>query len=393
MFITQISTTTTQKTHLFSADFVFDKPYGGRKEKIIFWCKWIYHAITNPIQTLKFGFKVRKRIWYEVPTEFINKNSAWDAFYIIALPLAIALNEDLIFDGKVSLDLLKKTREIENYYHEVSKRKIKIKTRIEKNSEKNSGTNRLAAQFFTLGVDSFYTLYCLDENRQHQNSSLIYVDGYDIPFYQKQFLKIVHQKIDQVALKNKKQSIFVSTNLRTMSDSIIGWGRFHVTALVAVHHLLKSSHVFISGESFEASDWGLRFGVDNLYSTKEKKVELVGHNISREKKLEKILDTNSKSIFLENVRVCWENVRGEKLIYNCSECQKCFKTKLSLMSLGVMETPTFLPIKTESLEKIHLVGHVYEEWQQLYQNLKKIKNIDKNILSAIEKVLEKPLRV
>lgn len=391
MLVTQITTTKNSHSYKFSADFIFDNPYGGRREKIIFWCKWFYKALTNPYQAWRFGFTTRKRIWFEIPIEHSEPQNVSDAFYLIALPMAIATNEDLVFKGKVNPEILKKTREIEKYYHEISKRKLKILTKVQKRSVKNYTDYEGVAQFFTLGVDSFYTLLC--HKSSEKVTRLIYIDGYDIPFYQKDFLNNVHQKITNVSKETKTIPIFASTNLRLTSDSVIGWGRFHVSALVAVHHLLKTNLIFISGESFEAADWGLRFGVDKLYSTKNKPVELVAHNLSREKKLSQTIKTNHKQLFLDNVRVCWENVRSKELIYNCSKCQKCLKTKLNLTALNIDETPTFLPVQTADLEKIRLVGHVYEEWQHLYKSLKNMKKVDLDILSAIKKVLEKPLRV
>lgn len=391
MLVTQITTIKNLNTYIFSADFIFDKPYGGKREKIIFWCKCLYQSLTNPYQTFKFGFSVRKRIWFEVPHNHAKIDEINNAFYLIALPMAIAANEDLIFRGDVDINLLKKTREIEKYYHEVSKRKIKIFVQNKRRFSNNKNTSQNSAQFFTMGVDSFFTLLC--QKNQKNNQHLVYVDGFDIPFYQRQFLEKIHHKITKISKQTENSPIFVSTNLRLISDSVIGWGRFHVSALVAIYYFLNIQHIQISGESFEAEDWGLRFGVDKLYSSKNKTVELIAHNVSRDKKISRLIKNKQQKLFLENVRVCWENVREKELIYNCSECQKCLKTKLTLTSLNIENTPTFQQIKIKDLEKIHLVGHVYEEWQHLYQSLKKLEKIDNNILLAIEKVLEKPLRV
>lgn len=389
MRVTALSTKKTKAHTVFSADLIFSRPYGGKKDRITFAVQWLSHLFSHPRQTLKFGYTVRKRIWYKVPNKLAALENRDDAFFLLALPMAIATNEDLIFEGSVSQELVQKSTKIQKYYAEIVKRNISIKVQAQTNSQRK---NTHMGQFFTLGLDSFYTLCCHSEKNDPTSRLLVYVDGYDIPFYEKKFLNTVHQKIQKVAKKTKNKAVFVETNIRKVSDEILGWGRFHVTGLVAVGTLMGFKKLYISGESFEAADWGLRSGVDTLYSSKNQKVKFVAHGMSREKKIQQLFHSPWSQLFLQNLRVCWENVRLHSLPYNCSNCQKCLKTHLTLQALGVTTAPTFSSVNIQALEKIHLVGHVYEEWQKLYEILKKRKETDPAILVAIEKVLKKPLR-
>lgn len=373
----------------FSADFIFSRPYGNKKRKILFGLKWILQFISYPIHTAQHGLSVRKRIWYRIPQSLADSTRVSDAFFHIALPIAIAVNEDLEFDGLVSQDLLKKSDEIYPYYQDLFKRKLHIQT-AGTHTVKTKHTR--VGQFFTLGVDSFFTLFCHKNAADRSPRHLIYVDGYDIPFYQRKFLNAVHKNIVEVAETTQTKPVFVETNLREVSDQIIGWGRFHVSALATVGTLLQFKKIYVSGESFEFPDWGLRSGADTLLSTKNLTLKLVAHNVSRGNKLKEILKSKHTPTFLKFVRVCWENVRESELAYNCSRCQKCVKTQLTFISLGIRELPTFFPLDRSAIEKIHLVKHVEPEWQRLFKTLQQQNAVSSEILTAIKTVLRKPTR-
>lgn len=389
MRVTQITTKRTKQQTTFSADFIFTRPYGGKKQTLGFWAKWLWQASRTPRHSLTQGFAVRKRIWYTVPNELALAENAADAFFIAALPLAIAMHDDLTFENAVSAELVKKSNAVQDFYHEVAKRKIAIKV---KTANTFVATSQVG-QFFTLGVDSFYTLSAHKERRDPASRLLLYIDGYDVPFYQKKFLQTLHTAIRRVAKQTGNKPVYLETNIRQISDAILGWGRYHVSGLVAAATLLGLKKIYISGESFDSPDWGLRRGVDTLYSRKRQAVKLVGHEMLRVKKIKRILNTAHSNLFLQFVRVCWENVRLSPIPYNCSVCQKCLKTKLTLTALGVTKTPTLRSPTLAAIQKLQLVEHVFPEWQELYGDLKKSRNSSSTLLAAIKNVLEKPLRV
>lgn len=393
MKITNFKTTSSPDHTTVSADFIFDQPFGGKKNKLRLWGRWIAFALQYPQQARRFGFSISRRIWFTIPQQFSQPENMYDAFFLLALPVAIAVKEDLEFDGPVSEELLQKSLRVHEYYREIADRQIDIKvtSKVKNKKIKNKSTN--IAQFFTLGVDSFYTLLCEKYEKHAQPRYLIYIDGYDIPFYQRLFLTSVHNELSRVAAATKTTPLFVQSNLRQVTDLAIGWGRFHVTALAAVANLLGMRKVYISGESFESADWGLRAGADDLYSNSACTIQLVAHNVGRAYKIHKILQTPLADLFRQVVRVCWENVRLHDIPYNCSKCQKCLKTQLWFLALGKEQPTTFLPLQSKEIEKIRLVEHVYPEWQNLYSQLKRKKDVDPQVLLSVEKVLQKPVRV
>lgn len=390
MRVTRITTKKEKNNTTYSADFIFYYPIGGKKQKLLFILKWLYYVLCNPLQILKFDFSMQYRVWFTIPTLISSERDVNDTFFLIALPLAIALNTKLEFDSPISAELYKKCNTINEYFHEISKGPITVL--VEKYKAKKEAINSVGL-FFTLGVDSFYSLSCLKNSSKHNLKYLVYVDGFDVPFYQSKFLNRIHSNIFKVATNTNTQPLFIRTNLREVSDKIIGWGRYHATALVAIQKLTAIGKMHVSGESFEAPDWGLRFGVDKMYSGINHTVKLLGHGISRKKKIHDILRSPLKKCFLDYVRVCWENVRTSNIPYNCSNCQKCIKTQLTLQALEVKNVKTFLPIKYEKIRNLRLVQHVYPEWQELFTLLNKKADTDPKLLSVIAEVLKKPVRV
>jgi hypothetical protein len=373
----------------YSADFIFSSLHGGKKKKLLFLCKWMLTLFTDPRYALHHGWKIHKTIWYTIPSsrsKFVNYQ---DAFFTIALPLAIAMNEDLHFENAVSKKILAKSSAIHTYYREIFQREIAI---FVQTSETKIRSTKKSGQFFTLGVDSFYSLYRNLHTKQFVPDFLLYVEGYDVPFYERSFLNTIQKHIKKVTRSSGIKSLTLQTNLREVSDPVIGWGRYHVSALVAVATLLGLEKIGISGESFDSADWGLRSGVDRLYSTRSLKVQLIGHNMPRDKKIRWLVKSRYNKSFLKSVRVCWENVRLSEIPYNCSVCQKCSKTQLSLLALGIKKAPTFAGIDIAAVEKIQLVEHVYKEWKEMFAVLKHLPTTDPELLGAIEKVLKKPLR-
>lgn len=373
---------------VFSADFTFAKPLGGRKERREWYRKSALYALLNPLHFIKAGFSFTQKLWFRVPVSLSESANSSDAFFILAVGMAIFRGEDLQFDGDVSTEVACKIGELRKYFeYGQTKREIKI---TYKTSSLPIMHTENAGQFFTLGLDSFHTLLCDLPDLGKEARHLIYVDGYDVPLRKKTFLRTIHSHIWQVAKKTNKTPVFIASNLREFSDKIIGWGQFHVVALVAVGMLLPLERVYISGESFEFRDWGLRLGSDKLFSTQARAFEFVAHDVTRDKKLRRLQRSSHFALFLSHVRVCWENVLQDDVPYNCSVCQKCLKTQLMLLALGVEKLPTFSGFAVSDIEKLRLAPHVRGEWKITHQLLKKNPKRNLQYIKAIEEVLASP---
>lgn len=379
-----------------TAQFTFNKPFIGRREVRFFLIRKFIRAVRKPKRLLKDGITVTYPIWFQLPTAAIDVSKIYEAFFTLAIGLAIVLDENLEFEGEVSTALVDKLPAIKSYFESPKSRIVvrllqpkPIATLFPQLAQKRQGV----AQFFTLGVDSFYTLLCDQLKKSKQQLSLLYVDGYDVPLSHSHFLQVIHRRIHQVGAATQTTPLFVRTNLREVSDHVLSWGRYHVSALAAVGMMLHFHTILINGESFEAADWGLRKGADRLFSLPFIHTAFIAHNMTRDVKLDALLHTPQRQLFLNHVRVCWQNIQQKPVPYNCSECQKCFKTQLMLWVLGVFATPTFKPkVKIDKLRAIQLVSHVQHEWLALYKRLKSLPTIPAEVTAAVKLVIEKPLK-
>lgn len=368
------------KTARVSADFSFTTTYGTFLQQLFFYTRAVIQFLFRPAN----GLAITQTVWFDVPANTFSITHHQDGFFLLALPLALFLEEDLEFEGQVSPQLLKKIGKLKKYFdygRGISKRNYPI---IAQENKARKKTQNLIAQFFSLGVDSFHTLLCAKNTLKQRPQHLIYVDGYDVPHQKKAFLKKLHRRIGKVARATNTKPLFLASNIRHISDPIIGWGFYHVTALAAAGHLMGFKKTYINGESFEWPDWGLRKGADTLFSTSHQKFELVAHNLTRDIKIKQLKKSPLFELFLQHVRVCWLNVIQKNIPYNCSECQKCLKTKLTLLAFDVKKTPTFASVKLNKLAETWLPAHVREEWQILYELLAEKNNISPKILSTIK---------
>jgi len=290
----------------------------------------IYSAVFS------FGFFKRKKIWFRIPN-FVSLDSSPDnAFFVLSYVMSLVLGEDLYFEGVVSRKLNKNIKKI-NKHLGFSKRKIKINVTRTIHEEKKG---KAIAQFFTLGVDSFYTLI----NKRREIQYLIFVDGFDVPIKPNKLKRIVHKGIKNIALKTNSKAIFMSTNIREISDRIMNWELFHGTALASAGLLFSpAKKIYIN--SSEAYLFNTVYGtgpkVDRLWTTERISFIPHGSKVSRIKKIEALVKSDMRNIVLKNLRACWKNVYNKRYSYNCSRCEKCVRTQLGFIAYGIESFPTF----------------------------------------------------
>lgn len=385
MKVNHFTITQTKTETLYSADFILPRPLRGRKQRLALYLNRLLHP-----SLWKEKRSETYTLWFSLPIDLPQSPNFQDAFFLIATVMSQAMNQDLEFEGAVSREIVSKVQKLEEYFRfEKPPRHTQITIKeITENHYEKKGT----AQFFSLGVDSFYTLLCHDVPSR-PGRTLVFVEGCDIPLNKEAFLKVVHNNFQDVVKKTKTKGVTVRTNVKDLSEKIINWPQFHTTALAAIGTLLPFDTIFISGESFDWPDWGLRFGVDELFSSSYQKFQLVAHNTTRDTKIAALKKSPLLKTFLNHVRVCWKNVEQENVKYNCSACQKCLRTQLTFQALDMHETPTFQPYALQDLADVEIVGHVRNEWTILYMMLKKQKNVDPQLIHTLEQVLRKPIKV
>jgi len=389
MQVINIKKTIIKKDTIFSADFLLTKYPLRKRDWIEFYFKKILNLFVkgNPLETTWPNFK--RNIWYRLPTKFCKGVDPGDAFFVTAVPMALAYDDELDFHGIVSKKLFKHMDKIGNYFNFKGK-KINVKV-WGYAKESVSKKPKDVGQFFTLGLDSFYTLLSLDNKLKKNIKYLIYVDGYDIYFNQKQFLKITHKFIKKVAAKTKKIPIFVQSNLRAMCDIVIPWYIYHSAPLAAAGLLLSD---FIEKIYFNSDSEGtpeiitLRNKRNHFYSSDLIKFETCGAPKNRITKINKIKFSRFFPTLLQFLRVCNASFKKNTEYYNCSRCEKCTRTILSFRICKVKDKHhLFSGLHQEYIDSYMIRPDVAGIWKEIYKRLKSDPNEERFLINKIEKML------
>jgi uncharacterized SAM-binding protein YcdF (DUF218 family) len=193
------------------------------------------------------------------------------------------------------------------------------------------------AAFFTAGVDSSYTvLRHLDEI-----DALVYVHGLDVALEKRGLRARVVRGIRRAADALGKPLVEVETDIRRLSDSIIGWTAYNGTVLASVAHLLspRFGKVYVPATLTlgRLHPLGSHPELDHLWSSEE--VDLVHDGIEAER-IDKLRLLAGSEAARRSLRVCWTNDGGA---YNCGHCEKCLRTMLALAALGELDRFTTFP--------------------------------------------------
>jgi hypothetical protein len=208
-----------------------------------------------------------------------------------------------------------------------------------------SGSQRRAVGFLSGGVDS---LHMLMRNRQLYRPDdpayirdLLFVYGFDIGKRRRdpenrRYQAALH-RLEPVASETGARLVACRTNLRHLPTRPGFWEDRHSGAgLAAVGHaaVLGPAFVFIGGSYslHTPIPWGSHLAVDGLFSSQ--RVSII-HDGSRFTRLEKVRDIANWPAALDALRCC---PAPTGLAGNCQQCEKCLRTRLELLAVGIDET-------------------------------------------------------
>lgn len=276
-------------------------------------------------------------IWYKFPEEFDLHPHIANGIAALCLIPAMKSGTDLVIkDDVISKKLLaglNTAQDILTKWYPTDLHRINIIAK--KTSDKRfNGQRDMVLSCFTGGVDSFHTLLKNKDKITH----LLYVHGYDIPLQETEFRKKVSSHLHKVAKKVNKELIEVETNAREFTDYVGAtyWGPYFYGPAIASVGLMLAGDVrdFLVPSCQSYADLSPRAShvlLDYLWSTEDFNVIYDGAEASRTEKVAYIAHNN---IVKDHLRVCWQSNDD----YNCSKCEKCLRTMVSLELFDELQT-------------------------------------------------------
>lgn len=190
---------------------------------------------------------------------------------------------------------------------------------------------------FTGGVDSFDSLLRRDPVVDH----LVFVRGYDVELGDAARALAFERSLDAVAEAVMATPVVVRTNLRQHAwIRNAPWHRVFGGALAAAGHVLgESIGRLLIASSYPTNHlvpYGSHPRLDPCHASTRLAVD---HHASSGWRFEKLRVIADDPLARAHLRVCWENRSSEG---NCSRCEKCLRTMLTLEAVGRREAfPTF----------------------------------------------------
>jgi hypothetical protein len=274
-------------------------------------------------------------LWFSFPASSLKDLSAdCDPFVVALLLLAMQRQEAIEVRGILSEKLLSGLMAYQDVFHSwYPDRFFKIEIKPEgARSDLEKGNTEACA--FSGGVDSFYTLSTLLEERPLRLKQALFMAGFDMPLGLTRSFDELAVSYTELARERSFDLVIGSTNVRSFLNTV-DWTNAHGQALAASALFFKKkwSRFYIpssyTGNTYPK--WGTHPQLDGLLSVESLQFVHHGACANRVKKLERLIDRPET---YDRLRVCWIQDIG---LRNCGECEKCVRTMTALEILGALD--------------------------------------------------------
>jgi hypothetical protein len=268
-----------------------------------------------------------------------------DGFVFGVIFFAMRLRQDLRVHGPISLDALLNLNEFQEawvMWKPEIYQKIKIlPDNIIENVPAVDRKEAIAA--FSGGVDSIFTI--LRHNRKRLgnasyplNKAVLMVHGFDVRLDAPQQLEALMTRTKPLLDQLNLELMIVRTNLKEVG--LQDWEDSFMSQLACCLHNYSHGFRFAivgSSEPYNtlALPWGSNPATDYLLSGNGMRLVHDGAGYSR---TEKVAQIAADKMAMEAVKVCWE---GQDASKNCGQCEKCIRTQLNFLAVGVSRPPCF----------------------------------------------------
>lgn len=289
-------------------------------------------------------------LWFKFPENHKNwVTDRADGFVAAMLLLAMAYGEDIDVRGVLSPRLLSGVQEYQRIFNLWFPKRFKL---IDIHCSNSISPNRHevtggVACAFSGGVDSFYTLWShlpqSDHNSHSQVSYALFAHGFDIPLEDEATFRACREVYGETLKRLGVRLLTARTNIQHFcirSD----WGIFHGSALIGLaqvlRRLLTRFYVPASHTYNDLIPWGSDPRLDHLLSTET--LEIV-HDGAAFTRVEKTVVLARWPETFTRLRVCY----AKNGLNNCSKCEKCIRTMITLDMFGALPNYTtfLLPLE------------------------------------------------
>lgn len=308
-----------------------------------------------------------------------------DPFFPVMLIPSMLYGEDLEILPELSAGLYNNQSVIQDIFKSWYPGKLKkIKVNAENFYRPPENLPEKNATFFSLGVDSMYTLLKhLPENNPYPGkelNSLIYIKGLELPLstYSKGQDKDVILAIDRLARHYGLELVTGETNIRDVFplDFVkLFLGPSLASCALSLSDGFKNIFVpshYSYADLFHVSSHPM---IDGLWSNEKTRII---HDGSEKERAYKIADLIAYDDYaLDNLRVCVCNEGGN---YNCCRCWKCIRTMLTLEIIGRLENSGAFKLPLPHNYSTELKSYSHDSMVYVKENWKLAKNFGRKDL-------------
>ncbi|UCC95040.1 MAG: hypothetical protein JSW40_09590 [Candidatus Omnitrophota bacterium] len=309
------------------------------------------------VRRLIFPLSASRGVWlsgdrliFELPLQFEKLKNIGEAVAFSLLPIAyvhkthIQLPKDLYIEPGTQERIYEICSLWNKWFY--MRRQVKIHADIN-DAIFPCSDNRYGVQLFSGGIDSLATFM----RHREDIKSLVFFRGADIPVTRVERFREVKKNILHFAKRYSKEFIALTTNVHDLSD--VSWLRVAQSCAIISPLLMLASYIdkiYIASSFFGKAGmklpWGSHPNLDPLIRCES--VEII-HDGFELKRTEKTLLVSSEPQLLRVTRVCNGNIVGQM---NCGKCEKCYRTRLIFILLGLEEDIKSFPDRSISLHTI-----------------------------------------
>jgi hypothetical protein len=298
-------------------------------------------------------------IFFDLVGSVAPEPEVLDGFVFGIIFFAMQLGGDLRVHGRMTLEALRNLSEFQEAWSSWKPQlyaKVKVLPDEAVDDVPRRGrTEALAA--FSGGVDSIFTVLRhagkeLGLASYPLNRAVLMVHGFDVPLDQPEQFESLRNRVRPLLDELNLQALTMRTNLHKLS--LQDWEDSCMAQLSCCLH--NYAHEFAYGlvgstEPYNAMviPWGSNPATDYLLSGNGLRLVHDGAGYTR---TEKVAQIARRQTAVRVVKVCWE---GEQTGTNCGTCEKCIRTQLNFLAIGVPGAPCFdRPLELDSIATMEL---------------------------------------